>query len=398
MNSLVAYDSSSDDNSGSESESNHNETQINNITSQNDHILLTKKSMTLPAPKDVKYNESSSLSDEDDNMSDLNIALILPQPSNLKIDNKIKEEDDEFLKKKAIPAENPPPKINQPVKIRLPSMASFKDDDNDSKNVKVRIRNTGSSGGGLLSLLPKPKSETLFTQSKPKPGEPQKVNPFIPHSVANRNKFITKNKTERTVNTLVNSYESDDSENEESKDDESEDFFSLNKEDKLPEVSINEIHAMVAKKAAKIASTATKFSAVSEQETNNEPTVSSWSQHNEFLNPQPQLRNTTLEDDDLKQLIGNKVKRKKTEDINIVEISHEEVMPNRNDWMRNALASSTQFVSKGIVSDDNLVPGSKRKHQITYLAHQAKANEAELQAMWAANRQSRRQTQSKYGF
>jgi len=40
----------------------------------------------------------------------------------------------------------------------------------------------------------------------------------------------------------------------------------------------------------------------------------------------------------------------------------------------------------------------KRKHQITYLAHEAKAREQELQNQWAQNRMSRRQTQSKYGF
>ncbi len=40
----------------------------------------------------------------------------------------------------------------------------------------------------------------------------------------------------------------------------------------------------------------------------------------------------------------------------------------------------------------------KRKHQITYLAVEAKAREQELQQQWAANRANRRQTKMKYGF
>ena len=41
---------------------------------------------------------------------------------------------------------------------------------------------------------------------------------------------------------------------------------------------------------------------------------------------------------------------------------------------------------------------SKRKHQITYLAFQAKEREQLLKNQWAANAQTKRQTQAKYGF
>lgn len=40
----------------------------------------------------------------------------------------------------------------------------------------------------------------------------------------------------------------------------------------------------------------------------------------------------------------------------------------------------------------------KRKHQITFLAHQAKERELELKNQWAENKFSKKQTQSKYGF
>ncbi|GAB0094660.1 uncharacterized protein DMENIID0001_099810 [Sergentomyia squamirostris] len=86
------------------------------------------------------------------------------------------------------------------------------------------------------------------------------------------------------------------------------------------------------------------------------------------------------------------------EEINFVDIRGDQVMPSQEEWMRQALANSTEL-PKGKPAAGSEGGGlSKRKHQITYLAHQAKSNEQELQAMWAANRQSRRQTQSKYGF
>ncbi|CAB1320853.1 unnamed protein product [Coregonus sp. 'balchen'] len=40
----------------------------------------------------------------------------------------------------------------------------------------------------------------------------------------------------------------------------------------------------------------------------------------------------------------------------------------------------------------------RRKHQITYLIHQAKERELELKNNWADNKLTRRQTQAKYGF
>lgn len=40
----------------------------------------------------------------------------------------------------------------------------------------------------------------------------------------------------------------------------------------------------------------------------------------------------------------------------------------------------------------------KRKHQITYLAYEAKERELELKNQWAENRFTKKQTQSKYGF
>ena len=85
------------------------------------------------------------------------------------------------------------------------------------------------------------------------------------------------------------------------------------------------------------------------------------------------------------------------ENVDIVELSHEQVMPSKDEWIRSAVAASTTAQVRGQLKDGPKGV-AKKKHQITYLAHQAKSNEAELQAIWAANRTTQRQSASKYGW
>lgn len=106
----------------------------------------------------------------------------------------------------------------------------------------------------------------------------------------------------------------------------------------------------------------------------------------------------TLELDDkaLQILCGGKRKRNQMP-VNIIELSGEEIMPDSKEWL---LKQFTEEKTRSHSHKKNNGPSiqSRRKHQITYLAYQAKAQELELQNQWAQNRMSRRQTQSKYGF
>lgn len=66
-----------------------------------------------------------------------------------------------------------------------------------------------------------------------------------------------------------------------------------------------------------------------------------------------------------------------------------------NKWKRETdLSISFFFQKKG----DQPTGQQRRKHQITYLIHQAKERELELKNNWADNKMTRRQTQAKYGF
>lgn len=94
---------------------------------------------------------------------------------------------------------------------------------------------------------------------------------------------------------------------------------------------------------------------------------------------------------------GVKRKTKEIEEANIIEINGEDIKPDEREWLVKALTEEpvqrpVSMQSGGVSSQ------SKKKHQITYLAHQAKAMEMELKNQWAQSRMTRKQTQSKYGF
>ncbi|KAF9300815.1 hypothetical protein BGZ74_007463 [Mortierella antarctica] len=86
--------------------------------------------------------------------------------------------------------------------------------------------------------------------------------------------------------------------------------------------------------------------------------------------------------------------------IQVVDVRAADQM-SQAQHVRNAMAgSSSQPKPVDLASINHLKPTAqlKRKHNIMSLAYQAKANEAQLNAQWAASRQTKAETQSKYGF
>lgn len=383
--SLVAYGGSSDEFSEDEESS---EVIFNKptteIKSQAVQAPIKNGFLGLPPPK----NHSSDAQEEEepnkieDEEIDMDKPLQFNLPPSKAIGLQIEEEDDEFLRKKAVPPQR------KPVRITIPSLSDFKDEEITVKP-NQNMNRAANKLSGLLGMLPKPKSEIVFVT---KPGDEKKAT-MIPHSVLNKSKNVpapSKKHVKKPVeNKLIANYSDSDSDGEAGT---SSDFFSLQVEDKLPEVSMNEINAMVAKKAAKIAETASMFEKMASG------IVEEQIEEEEVAVPQPIYNNSKLDEEAMQQLCGVKGKRKRyQEQMNVIDISSSE-LTNRDEWLRNTLASSTEHQSKKNSSGEDLIPGSKRKHQITYLANQAIANEHELQAMWSQNRQSRRTTQNKYGF
>lgn len=405
MNSLVAYISSSDEDSECEETSEKAET--------------PQQSASISKAKDTQSNNHISgtiddIEDDDESIpqqaSNSELKLNLPQPTTLQ-KKVIAEEDDEFLHKKVAPAliEKPVPQkpkvpARKPVKIMIPTLAEFKDDIDLGTKSMAPVGPHPMLRKGLLSMLPPPKSETFIkkpetsTDTKSKPPI-TKTTSLIPHTVTNRIKEAQTPKVQPSASTddkkpsvgslsQVNYANSDDSDNEDGGD-----FFSLNNDNKLPEVSASEIKAMVSKKANEMAEFSKQLDAKQQQEQQAyeeyQANVAAAQQ------PPPNLRDQY----DIEALVGTRAaKRARRDDIQFIEISQDEVKPSQEEWMRTSLQAETEpQQQRGLIP---VAPGAgtKKKHQITYLAYQAKANEQELQAMWAANRNSRRQTQSKYGF
>lgn len=110
--------------------------------------------------------------------------------------------------------------------------------------------------------------------------------------------------------------------------------------------------------------------------------------------------NVAFDDKAIEYLCGKrgiKRKNKEIEEANIIEINGEDIKPDEREWLVKALTEEP--VQRPVSMQGGGVNSqSKKKHQITYLAHQAKAMEMELKNQWAQNRMTRKQTQSKYGF
>ncbi|XP_023598293.1 proline-rich protein PRCC isoform X2 [Trichechus manatus latirostris] len=86
------------------------------------------------------------------------------------------------------------------------------------------------------------------------------------------------------------------------------------------------------------------------------------------------------------------------EEINFVEIKGDDQLSGAQQWMTKSLTEEKTMKSFSKKKGEQPTGQQRRKHQITYLIHQAKERELELKNTWSENKLSRRQTQAKYGF
>lgn len=310
------------------------------------------------------------------------LTLKLPSPKKHTSNSVIEEDDDEFLHKKAVPTEPPPKPVKRgTVQITIPALQKQE----QPKVNKKFIGAQPNKPAGLLNLLPKPTfgnfskkapSNASDTNASTATAKSKQSNGFIPHSVT---------KVAATAKKVVPKPPTNDSGSDSS---DTEDYFSFHTETKLPEVSQQEINAMVAKKAADMKTATTTYLESMEQQNAD---IEAERIENE------RAEQSRIDDEALAALCGAKRARRGDGPSVVIELSGDQVLPNRDEWLRNQLQSTTEYQPRGLV-DEEPAAGTRKKHQITYLAHQAKANEQELQAMWAANRHTRRQTQNKYGF
>ncbi|ELW59871.1 Proline-rich protein PRCC [Tupaia chinensis] len=79
-------------------------------------------------------------------------------------------------------------------------------------------------------------------------------------------------------------------------------------------------------------------------------------------------------------------------------IKGDDQLSGAQQWMTKSLTEEKTMKSFSKKKGEQPTGQQRRKHQITYLIHQAKERELELKNTWSENKLSRRQTQAKYGF
>jgi len=90
----------------------------------------------------------------------------------------------------------------------------------------------------------------------------------------------------------------------------------------------------------------------------------------------------------------NKLREMKEENVKIVDVNEEDMRGDPRVWLTKAMTEEkaprpTGKGPKGL---------ARSRHQITYLAHQAKERDWELRQEWATARENKRASANKYGF
>ncbi|KAG6797151.1 proline-rich protein PRCC isoform X1 [Apis mellifera caucasica] len=440
--SLVAYESS--DESSDDERNNCNAENENKITSE---VLQTNDKLCLSMSNDNTFQQEN----DKNNVIEVEVPRInessekiqfnkLPKPKTLITEiNNIIEEDDIPLKKEFKSGKSVK-KDRVPVKIMVPSLSEFVDTpkENELKCNKLKPSNKGTK---LFALLPPPKGIDIKSSNN--------LVPTIIKSTIETNQtkvsFIkdTNIKTSniRTIKPIIansinvtheSNSEDDESEATIDKDNNSiTDFFALTQNDTVSnilsdsmstDINLNNSDLEFKNNPNKNDSYFTSSKIDIKKICTNKAQKTSLSNVIDLPKEEILLKNKTeigpklpvpeqeynidtegnvaFDDKAIEYLCGKRgVKRKpkEIEEANIIEINGEDIKPDEREWLIKALTEEP--IQRPISMQGGGVSSqSKKKHQITYLAHQAKAMEMELKNQWAQNRLTRKQTQSKYGF
>ncbi|XP_077279019.1 uncharacterized protein LOC143906447 [Temnothorax americanus] len=426
--SLVAYDSSDE---GSENEDNEPAEPIAANDADNDAteavtVQISSK-LSLPAPRVTLQDTNDE--EEEKKESDGNFQQFLdtlPKPRDPTFTGKVEEMEDDILLKKETKGQVPKPAKKQTVRISVPSLSEFKDlEEEEDEEKPAKVVQPSLKGCGLFALLVAPKGETTSKKTL----VPQAVKKAAVKSNVQQSK--TKSSTSQN-DSKVKRRTSDKSHNELSSDEEDAiDFFGLATNEDAPgssgtglldsELSSDLVHRPDVE--ASFVEGHSSSSINSDTSTNGQASNSSKTLTSNIMNlpkeeillknqaevgpklPVPEQEynvdvegNVAFDEKAIEYLCGRRgIKRKEIDEADIIEINGEDIKPDEREWLVKALTEET--VHRPVSMQGGGVNSqSKKKHQITYLAHQAKAMELELKNQWSQNRMARKQTKSKYGF
>ncbi|KAF2351484.1 Proline-rich protein PRCC [Trinorchestia longiramus] len=338
-------------------------------------------------------------------------------------------------------------KIGGKIQLHLPAMTEFAEEDDDEAaggvadagdSVKTR-RGPSNAGTGLFSLLPKPKNATKGKEanrslvphilSKPaKKHVPSKRK--IPQCVSLNDPKVAVAPEKKLISGL-GVYETSDDEDEGASDGHS-DFFSLETSNSITvavdKVSLNtesflisnELDEASARLSSSPASSVSITGPVSYPSSScsyrsvdnydvrlgqpmnaqmlatedHKPLTNSASSL-EAPNSQNQLDPSQMDDETWRRLTG---KKRKAEDLSIIDFNPDDALLSRDELMNQVISQQKPNQSHSKKKGNLPSQQQKRKHQITYLAHQAKEREIELQNEWSTGKAKKMQTRAKYGF
>lgn len=370
----------------------------------------------LPVVEKIDDNEDNQSARQDE--KDLNLGLFssLPPPKEAKPcftlgtdDERLIVNDLKHFKKK------------QPVKITIPSLSKFRDDESEPAKKKLK---PSLKGSGLFAILPAPKNLSVKETKRP----------LVPHVLTKKPPTINpaasifKSETDDLIKNGSSLISYEDSEEES---DGEGDFFSLKMDHNVEGVncahttkSVTSVMAdsgsgtndsVPANKGDALKSSDEHLAFKSEfnpspwasgpsqgghevyEQCQNdmEPTTQTYGSSDDYISVQQE--DLQLNDEALQRLCGRRAKRQQ-EDMQLIEVSGDAIMPDPNEWLTKQMTQEQETKTHSHRKNDGPTTQQRRKHQITYLAFQAKENELELKNQWSQNRMSRKQTQSKYGF
>lgn len=425
--SLVAYGSSDE---SSDEEGNNSDTfEDVNYTPEEPLHKQTNEKLCLPAPKHDKIIEEVN---EDDTKIHFNN---LPKPISLLTLSKDIIEDDIIPPRKedVLKPKKPTKKNPAPVKIAVPSLSDFKDveEENETRANKSVRHNPSTKGPiALFALLPKPKADEVKATNSLIPSIVNKAKTNQTKTLAIKDKVTKSSATDKTAATKTSigiDYDSN-SEDEDgiaaSSTDSGADFFALSVTD-TPVISDALMEELSLKLDSNKPASPTKNSSNSSYLPTESigavprktlvSTIMNMPKEEILLKnkaevgpklPVPEQEynvdvegNVAFDEKAIEYLCGRrsiKRKAKEIDEASVIEINGEDIKPDEREWLVKALTEEP--VQRPVSMMGGVNSQSKKKHQITYLAHQAKAMEMELKNQWAQNRMTRKQTQSKYGF
>ena len=116
--------------------------------------------------------------------------------------------------------------------------------------------------------------------------------------------------------------------------------FASNEED-LPQVNDDEVKALVAKESARMEQRKRQHQELDQEEVQSEE---------QQLVPMEQSQE--IDEEAMKALLGgNKAKRSRIDNIQFIDLSSAEVLPNRDEWLRKSLAGETSYMPTGNIVD-----------------------------------------------